>query len=206
MTAEHQILERKDQRLEPQNKRMDQRKRIHDVKNQATKESGVFVGDDVVIARISVSDAAAAGRHVIDSAFKHRLKRHQERAWTGDLLHIDQLLAAAELAGGDEILHAGHHHGDDAERLGDAGDLPHHSDLHDLRFDLVEAGLQSTLARTVGNQNTGRTHQRVDDVADPQGELLDPPVHPGTDRRLVQFDLGLRQGGLGARLLRRDKA
>lgn len=124
MTAEHQVLERKDQRLEPQNKRMDQCKCIHDMKNQATEKTGVLIGDDFVITRISISDAAAAGRHVIDSAFKHRLKRHKERAWAGDLLHIDQLLAAAELASRNEILHGGYHHGDDAERRGHAGDLP----------------------------------------------------------------------------------
>jgi hypothetical protein len=96
---------------------------------------------------------------------------------------VDQLLAAAELAGGNVVLHVGHHHRDDGERLGHAGDFGRHSGLHDLRLDLIEAGLQAALPGAFRNEHAGRPHQRIDDVADAQDELLDSPVHAGAHPR-----------------------
>ena len=79
-----------------------------------------------------------------------------------------------------------------------------HSDLHDLRFDLAEAGLQASLAGAFGDQDPGRTHDRIDDIAHPQRELLHPPAHAGTDDRLFQLHFGLGQRGFGAGLLGRE--
>ena len=84
-------------------------------------------------------------------------------------------------------------------------DLGHHSDLHDLRLDLPKAGLQASPTGTLRDQDPGRTHERVDDVADPQRELLDPPAHAGADDGLVQLHLGLSQRGFGAGLFGREE-
>ena len=91
------------------------------------------------------------------------------------------------------------------KRLGHAGDLGDHSDLHDLRFDLPEASLQASRAGLFRDQDPGRTHERIDDIAHPQRELLHSPVHAGTDDRLVQLHFGLGQRGFGAGLLGREK-
>ena len=80
-----------------------------------------------------------------------------------------------------------------------------HADPHHLRLDLAEAGHQAAPPAPLRDQDAGGTHERVDDVADLQRELLDPPGHAGTDHRLVQIDLGLRQRRLGAGLLGRQQ-
>ena len=107
------------------------------------------------------------------------------------------------LAGGDDVLHLGHHHRDDGPGLGDAGHLADHADLHHLRLDLAEAGGEAgDLA--LRDEDAGRPQHRVDDVARPQRELLDDAVGAGDDQGLVEIDLGLMQRGLRARLLRRQ--
>ena len=55
------------------------------------------------------------------------------------------------------------------------------------------------------NEHAGGTQHRVDDIADPQGELLDAAGDAGADHGLVQFRLGLGERCLGARLLRRQQ-
>ena len=77
--------------------------------------------------------------------------------------------------------------------------------LHDLGFDLSEAGLQRTLPCSLGNQDSGGPHQRIDDVTDAKEELLHAPVDAGTDEGLVIIDLRLRQCGFRTRLLGRQK-
>lgn len=47
--------------------------------------------------------------------------------------------------------------------------------------------------------------ERVDDVADPQRELLERSVDAGVEDGLGELGLRLRQRGLGARLLRRQQ-
>ena len=79
-----------------------------------------------------------------------------------------------------------------------------HAGLHDLRLDLAEAGLQASLARALRDQDAGRAHQRIDDVAHAQEELLHAPAHAGADDGLVQLHLGLGQLGFGAGLLGRE--
>src|SRR6516164_1886492 len=70
MSAEHEVLERQNQRLKPQNECVHKRKRIDDVMFDGMKPTGVFRHDGVVIVGIGVGDAAAAGRHAIESALK----------------------------------------------------------------------------------------------------------------------------------------
>ena len=53
------------------------------------------------------------------------------------------------------------------------------------------------------DQDSGRTHERIDDIAHPQRELLHSPAHAGTNNRLVQIHFGLGQCGFGAGLLGR---
>ena len=77
MSAEHQILERQDQRLEPQNQRMHKRKRVHDMESEGTQSTGVFGDDCIVIIGISISDAAAAGSYAVQSAFVQGLQSDQ---------------------------------------------------------------------------------------------------------------------------------
>ena len=116
-----------------------------------------------------------------------------------------QLLSAAELTCRDIVLNASDDHRDDGPWLGDARRLGHHADLHDLGFDLSEAGLQRTLPCSLGNQDSGRPHQRIDDVADAKEELLHAPVYAGPDEGLVIIDLRLRQCGFRTCLLGRQK-
>ena len=128
----------------------------------------------------------------------------EQRAGPRHLLRIDQLFAAAELAGRDVVLDIRDDHRNDGERLRDAGDLGDHSALHDLRLDLPKAGLQASLPRAFRNQDPGRTHQRIDDVADPQDELLHAPAHAGADDGLVQLHLCLAERCFGAGLFGRE--
>jgi hypothetical protein len=117
MSAEHQILERQDQRLEPQNQCMHKRKRVHDVESEGPKKTGVFGDDRIVVVGIGVGDAAAAGRHSLEPPTVQGLKRHQERTRASHLLRVDELLAPAELTGSDVILHGRDHHGNYGEGL-----------------------------------------------------------------------------------------
>jgi hypothetical protein len=70
MSAEHEVLERKDQRLEPQNQRMQKRERVHDVKREGMKHTSVFRHDRIVVAGIGVGDTAAAGSKAFESTLK----------------------------------------------------------------------------------------------------------------------------------------
>ena len=56
--------------------------------------------------------------------------------------------------------------------------------------------------RRLRDQYAGRTHHRIDEVADAQRELLDAPIHAGADHGLVELDLCLRERCLGAGLFR----
>src|SRR5262245_44209408 len=102
VSAEHQSLERKHQGLQPENERVHQAERIHDVKSEALHGTRLFRCDQVMVAGIGVGDASAAGGDPLEPAFEERLEMDQERAGPRDLLRIDQLLPAAKLAGGNE--------------------------------------------------------------------------------------------------------
>ena len=69
MSAEYQVLERKHQRLDPQDQCMHKCERIDDVKNHAMQKARTRRGDRVVVIRIGIGDAAATGRHIIDAPF-----------------------------------------------------------------------------------------------------------------------------------------
>ena len=70
MSAEHQGLERKHQCLQPQDKRVHQRQRIHGVKREGFQSAGIFGNDDIVIVGIGIGDAAAAWRHAVEPALE----------------------------------------------------------------------------------------------------------------------------------------
>ena len=72
----------------------------------------------------------------------------------------------------DVVLHAGDDHGNDDHGLGGAGGFRGHADPHHLRFDLVEAGRELPGAPLPRGSAARRAHERIDDVADAQRELL----------------------------------
>ena len=96
MSAEHEGLEGKHDRLEPQNQGVDQREGIHNVQGRTPHGAGVLRHDHVVVVGVGVGDAAAAGRYAVEPAFIERLKQRQKRAWLLHLLRFDQLLASPE--------------------------------------------------------------------------------------------------------------
>jgi hypothetical protein len=154
-----------------------------------------------MIAAICIGDAAAAGRHAVEPAFVERLEKDEDGARTGHLLRLDQLLATAELASSDEVLHLRDDHGDDRPGLRYARDLGRHSDLHDLCLYLPKAGLPALPPGTLRDQDPARTHHRVDEVAHSQGELFHAPAHAGPDDGLGQLHFRLGERGFGAGLL-----
>src|SRR5262245_24183894 len=97
--AENEGLERKHQRLQPQDQGVHETERIDNMKNHAFEGARVFCNDRVMIVRIGIGDTAAAGGYVVYSTFVERLEKGEKGAWPRDVLHIDQLLAAAKLAG-----------------------------------------------------------------------------------------------------------
>jgi len=118
------------------------------------------------------------------------------------LLHVHELLRRAHLACGHEVLHARDDHWDDRKGLGEAPDFSDHATFHDLRFDLAKPGKQASLG-VLGNQQSCWPHQRIDDIARSQNELLDPPRHSCMHNGLGEIDLGLIERGLSACLFRR---
>ena len=173
--------------------------RIDRVKHKPLKRAGILGRNDLVVAGIGVHDAAAAGRHVGAAILLKRFEEREDRSWPGSA-GIDQLLATAELSGRDIVLYTSDDHRDDGPRQGRACRLGNHTRFQYLSLDLPEPGLQPTLAGAVGNQDTSGPHQRVDDVARAQQELLDPPIDTSSDKGLVELDLGLRQLSFGTGL------
>src|SRR5712672_395524 len=101
VTAEYQRLDRQQKGLDPQQQCMHQSDAVDDMQTDFPTCAGLLCDDLLVIAGVGVDDAAAAGRHAVETALVERLQKHEERARPGDALRLDQLLAAAELAGGD---------------------------------------------------------------------------------------------------------
>src|SRR5215208_396929 len=150
----------------------------------------------MVIVGICVGNTTAAWRDTLEPTFIEWLEKYEQSARPCHLLRVDQLLTAAKLAGGDEVLYVRHHHRNDRPGLGDTGDLGRHSDLHDLRLDLSEASLQASLTGTLRDQNSGRAHHWIDKVARPQNKLLQSTIKASTDNRLIEIHFGLGKLGL----------
>src|ERR1700730_8995575 len=89
VSAEHQRLEGKNQRLKPQNYRMHEREGIDGVKKRSSHRAGIGCDDHVMVAGISVGNAAAAQSYAVEPAFVQRLERRDERAGPCHLLRID---------------------------------------------------------------------------------------------------------------------
>src|SRR4051812_47309361 len=200
VSAKHEGLDRKHQRLDPEDHGMHEPDGIDRMENEAPRGAGVLRGDHIVVAGIGVGDAAAARQYAIKPTGVERLEKDENGSRPCYLLGVDQLLATAELAGGDEVLHVRDHHRDDGHGLRGARDLGRHSDLHDLGLNLPKARLQALLSGASRDQDPGRAHERVDDVTYPQGELLHLPADASPDDRLGQIRFGLGQRGFGARL------
>src|SRR4051794_30431408 len=149
---------------------------VDDVQGNGAASTGLLGRDLLVIAGVSVDDAAAPRRDAFEAAFVKRFDIGENRARTSDILRLDQLLSTSELSGSDVVLHAGDHHRNDDPRLRYAGCLRDHADLQDLSLDLAEAGLQRAPPRPVRNQHACRAHQLIDDVTSADQELLDTAV------------------------------
>src|SRR5215470_14379167 len=109
------------------------------MKHYTPNRAGLGGHDRVVVVGIGVCDAAAARSHAVEPALIERLEKYEKGARPRHLLRVEQLLATAKLASGDEVLHVRDHHGDYGPGLRYTRDLRDHSRLHDLRFDLTEA-------------------------------------------------------------------
>ena len=122
-----------------------------------------------------------------------------------DCLHrVDELVGRPNLPGRDDALDFGHHDRNDRERDPHAGHLADHPLLHHLGLDLAEPRLDGDAARFGRHQYAGGPQHRIDHVARPQDELLDPAVDAGVHGGLGQRDLGLLECCLGAGLLGRQ--
>ena len=86
---------------------MNQPGRIDDMQSKTLQRAGFRVGDYVVIARVGVHDATAPRRDALETSLVHWLEECQNRPGLSQVLSIDQLLAGAELAGSDVVLHIG---------------------------------------------------------------------------------------------------
>ena len=184
---------------------MNQPDRVDGVQTKTLRRAEFPGRDQLVVAGIGIDDATASRRNPLEPALVERLQEHQDSARSRGALGFKKLLAAAELTGRDVILNARDDHRDDGPRLRDAGGFRHHARFHDLSLDLSEAGLQRALSGSLGYQDSGGPHQRIDDVADAKEELLDAPGYAGPDEGLVIVDLRLRQRGFRAGLLGRQK-
>src|SRR6202022_3736063 len=152
--------------------------------------------NQLVVAGIGVDDTTAAGGYSLQTALIEGLEECKDGSRFCQVLHINELVSAAELTGRDIVLNTRHDHREDRPWLGDACGLSHHARLNDLSFGLSEAGLQPTLACPLGYQDSGRPHQRIDHVADAKEELLHSPGNSGTDEGLVIINMRLLQRGL----------
>src|SRR3954451_9577589 len=106
-----------------------------------------------MVAGVGIDDAGAARRNPVEAALVEGLKEYENRTRLLQVLRVDQLLGGPELAGGDEILHAGDDQRNDHPGLRDASGLPDHPWIYCLGLDLPEAGLQPVLVSVVGYQD-----------------------------------------------------
>ena len=84
---------------------MHKRQRIYNVENGGPENARVFRDNFVVVARIGISDTAAARRHALEPAFVKRLKKNKKSTRLGHLLRFKELFATPKLPGGNVVLH-----------------------------------------------------------------------------------------------------
>jgi hypothetical protein len=68
VSAEHQRLERKYQRLQPKNQSVHEAERIDGVQREGSQRAGILGNDRIVIAGIGIGDAGAARRDAVEAA------------------------------------------------------------------------------------------------------------------------------------------
>ena len=185
MSAKYKRFERKDYCLEPENESVHKGESIHSVESDTLNGSGAFCVYGVVIAGVGIGDATAARRYPVETSLIKWLQKYKQSAGPRDLLGVNKLLAAAELSRGNVILNTCDHHWNNCPRLRYARYFGHHSWLHDLRFNLVETSLQTSLAGAIRNEDASRPHQWIDDVAHSKCELLDTPRHTRINDRFI---------------------
>src|SRR6478736_2950923 len=154
---------------------MNEPRRIDDMQRNALHGASLGIVDHIMIARVSIDDAAAAGRDALQPVLVERLQEREDRTRPLQVLCLDQLLAGAKLTGGDKVLHTGDHEWNDHPGSRDTGRFGKHAGLHDLSLDLPEPGLQYVSAGALRYQYAGGPHQLVDDIAGTDQELLDAP-------------------------------
>src|SRR4030088_1242223 len=178
---------------------------INGVQPKALGRAELAGRNQFMVAGISVDDATAPSGYSLETALIEGLEENKDCTRLCSALHIDELVSAAELTGRDIVLNALHDHRDDGPWPGDARGLRHHARPQDLSLDLSEAGLQPTCPCSLGYQDSGGPHQRIDHVTDTKEELLHAPGNSGTDKGFVIVDLRLLQHCLRARLFGRQK-
>ncbi len=73
MSAKYKVCERKDYCLEPENESVHKGESIHGVESGASDGSSAFCVYGVVIAGVSIGDAAAAGCYPVETSVIKRL-------------------------------------------------------------------------------------------------------------------------------------
>src|SRR5262249_53099513 len=175
------------------------------MKHYTPNRAGLGGHDRVVVVGIGVSEGAGARSPAVQPALIERLEKYEKGARPRNLRCVDQLFAATKLASSDKVLHIRDHHWDDGPGLRYTGSFGNHSRLHNLPFDLTQAGKQNSLTGALRDQDSGGAHERIDDITHSQPELLHSAAHSGADNRLVQVCFGLGQRGFGTRFLGREK-
>src|SRR5580704_8748429 len=106
MSAEHQSLQRQENRLHTKDQCVNERYRIDDVQIDFLQRTDVLRFKFMVMIGIEIRNAAAARRNVVEPAFVERFEINQDRARATELRQVGQLIGLQYLAGRDDVLHA----------------------------------------------------------------------------------------------------
>src|SRR3954453_2730379 len=81
VAAEHERLERQQQRLDPKEQRVYEAERIDGVKSDAAQRARILGNNNVVIVGIRVGDATASRSHTLESTLIERFKKCEQSSW-----------------------------------------------------------------------------------------------------------------------------